>query len=155
MMTDMEEAEAKILQSLIEKRNDEECEINFKEATKKLAEGLLNQYQAQLEQVERKLDEVRSKQETLLDQMQIENIKLQDTFDDVKLDEMFQTIKVSQGKLILMKKEMASIHERTFKLKKRALRLQQIKQKEALNREQQREQEIRREQELIGKPVIS
>lgn len=26
-------------------------------------------------------------------------------------------IKVSQGKLILMKKEMASIHERTFRLK--------------------------------------
>lgn len=29
----------------------------------------------------------------------------------------FQTIKISQNKLILMKKEMASIHERTFKLK--------------------------------------
>lgn len=29
----------------------------------------------------------------------------------------FQTIKVSQGKLVLIKKEMASIHERTFKLK--------------------------------------
>ncbi|CAL7945596.1 unnamed protein product [Xylocopa violacea] len=155
MMTDMEEAEAKILQSQIEIRNDEECEIDFKEATKKLAEGLLNQYQAQSEQVKKKLDEVRNKQETLLDQMQIENIKLQDTFDDVKLDEMVQTIKVSQGKLILMKKKMASIRELTFKLKKRALRLQQIKQKEALNREQQREQEIRREQELIGKPVMS
>lgn len=40
-------------------------------------------------------------------------------------------------------------------MQKRALRLQQIIQKEALNREQQREQEIRREQELIGKPMIS
>lgn len=38
-------------------------------------------------------------------------------------------------------------------LQKRALRLQQIKQKEALNREQQREQELRREQELIGRPM--
>lgn len=36
-------------------------------------------------------------------------------------------------------------------LQKRALRLQQIKQKEALNKEQQREQELRREQELIGR----
>lgn len=155
MMTDMEETEAKELQSQIEKRNGEEDQMDFKEAAKKLAEGVLSQYQVQLEQVEKKLDEVRNKQETLLDQMQIENRKLQDSFEDVNLDEMFQTIKVSQGKLVLMKREMASIHERTFKLKKRALRLQQIKQKEALNREQQREQEIRREQELIGKPVIS
>lgn len=151
----MEEAEARELQSEIEKRNREENELDFKEAVKKLAEGFLNQYQVQWEQTEKKLDEVKNKQETLLNQMQIENKKFQDVFDDIKLNDMFQTIKISQNKLILMKKEMASIHERTFKLKKRALRLQQIIQKEALNREQQREQEIRREQELIGKPMIS
>ncbi|PBC29294.1 biogenesis of lysosome-related organelles complex 1 subunit 6 [Apis cerana] len=155
MMTDMEEAEARELQSEIEKRNREENELDFKEAVKKLAEGFLNQYQVQWEQTEKKLDEVKNKQETLLNQMQIENKKFQDVFDDIKLNDMFQTIKISQNKLILMKKEMASIHERTFKLKKRALRLQQIIQKEALNKEQQREQEIRREQELIGKPIIS
>ncbi|XP_003694355.1 biogenesis of lysosome-related organelles complex 1 subunit 6 [Apis florea] len=155
MMTDMEEAEARELQSEIEKRNREENELDFKEAVKKLAEGFLNQYQVQWEQTEKKLDEVKNKQETLLNQMQIENKKFQDVFDDIKLNDMFQTIKISQNKLILMKKEMASIHERTFKLKKRALRLQQIIQKEALNKEQQREQEIRREQELIGKPMIS
>ncbi|XP_006616754.1 biogenesis of lysosome-related organelles complex 1 subunit 6 [Apis dorsata] len=155
MMTDMEEAEARELQSEIEKRNREENELDFKEAVKKLAEGFLNQYQVQWEQTEKKLNEVKNKQETLLNQMQIENKKFQDVFDDIKLNDMFQTIKIGQNKLILMKKEMASIHERTFKLKKRALRLQQIIQKEALNREQQREQEIRREQELIGKPMIS
>ncbi|XP_043785988.1 biogenesis of lysosome-related organelles complex 1 subunit 6 [Apis laboriosa] len=155
MMTDMEEAEARKLQSEIEKHNREENELDFKEAVKKLAEGFLNQYQVQWEQTEKKLDEVKNKQETLLNQMQIENKKFQDVFDDIKLNDMFQTIKIGQNKLILMKKEMASIHERTFKLKKRALRLQQIIQKEALNREQQREQEIRREQELIGKPMIS
>lgn len=155
MMTDMEEAEARELQLQIEKRDSKEVEFDFKVAVKKLAEGFLNQYQEQWEQTEKKLDEVKNKQETLLDQMQTENKKLQDVFDDVKLNETFQMIKVSQGKLILMKKEMASIHERTLKLKKRASRLQQIIQKEALNREQQREQELRREQELIGKPVIS
>ncbi|OAD55706.1 Pallidin [Eufriesea mexicana] len=154
MMTDMEEAEAREFQSQIKKRNSEDDGMDFKDAVKKLAEGFLNQYQVQWEQTEKKLDEVRNKQETLLNQMQIENKKFQNVFDDVKLNEMFQTIKVSQSKLILMKKEMASIHERTFRLKKRALKLQQMIQKEALNREQQREQEIRREQELIGKPVL-
>lgn len=41
-----------------------------------------------------------------------------------------------------------------MKLQKRALRLQQMKQKEALTREHHREQESRREQDLIGKPSI-
>ncbi|XP_076627654.1 biogenesis of lysosomal organelles complex 1 subunit pallidin [Colletes latitarsis] len=155
MMTDIEEAEMKTIQLEIEKHESDKDVVDFSGATKKLAEGLLNIYQLPLEQVQKELDEATSKQEALLSQMQIENKKLQETFENVNLNEMFQTIKVYQGKLALMKKEMALIHERTFKLKKRALRLQQVKQKEALNKEQQREQEIRREQELIGKPVIS
>ncbi|XP_043508735.1 biogenesis of lysosome-related organelles complex 1 subunit 6-like isoform X2 [Frieseomelitta varia] len=155
MMTNMEEAEARELQSQIEKFYSEEDEIDFKVAIEKLTEGFLKQYQEQWEQSGKKLNEVKSKQEILLSQMQIENKKVQDVFNDVKLNEMFQMIKVSQGKLILMKKEMVSIHERTFRLKKRASKLQQIVQKEALNKEQQREQELRREQELIGKPAIS
>ncbi|KAK9302244.1 hypothetical protein QLX08_005687 [Tetragonisca angustula] len=155
MMTNMEETEARELQLQIEKHNKEEDEIDFKVAIKKLTEGFLKQYQEQWEQSGKKLNEVKSKQEILLSQMQIENKKVQDVFNDVKLNEMFQMIKVSQGKLILMKKEMVSIHERTFRLKKRASKLQQVVQKEALNKEQQREQELRREQELIGKPAIS
>ncbi|XP_015438129.1 PREDICTED: biogenesis of lysosome-related organelles complex 1 subunit 6-like, partial [Dufourea novaeangliae] len=89
-------------------------------------------------QVQKELNEVTGKQETLLCQMQVETKKLQESLEDIDLNETFQMIKVYQGKLTLMKKEMASIHERTFKLKKRALRLQQMKQKEALNKEQQR-----------------
>ncbi|CAK9833566.1 Biogenesis of lysosome-related organelles complex 1 subunit 6 [Anthophora retusa] len=155
MMTDIKEAEAKELQSQIEKYDSEEDEVELTDAASKLSEGLLNLYQDKFEHVKKKLDEVRVKQETLYDKIQIENKKLQETFDDVHLNEMFQTVKTSQGKLVTMKKEMISIHERTVKLRKRVLRLQQIEEKEILQREQQREQELRREQELIGKPVIS
>ncbi|XP_076234368.1 biogenesis of lysosomal organelles complex 1 subunit pallidin [Calliopsis andreniformis] len=154
MMTDIEETEVKKVQFQAEDNSDKD-EVNFSEAAKKLAEGFLNIYQLPLEQVQKELNEVTSKQEALLGQMQIENKKLQETFDNVKLNEMFQTIKLYQGKLTMMKKEMTAIHDRTFRLKKRALRLQQVKQKEALNREQQREQEIRREQELISKTVVN
>ncbi|XP_031829554.1 biogenesis of lysosomal organelles complex 1 subunit pallidin isoform X2 [Nomia melanderi] len=126
MMTDIEETEAKKVQSQIEKHDIEEDQQDFSEAAKKLAEGLLSIYQSPLEQVHRELNEITSKQETLFNQMQAENEKLQEIFDDVDLNEM-----------------------------KRALRLQQVKQKEALNREQQREQESQREQDLIGKPVVS
>ncbi|KZC11773.1 PREDICTED: biogenesis of lysosome-related organelles complex 1 subunit 6-like isoform X1 [Dufourea novaeangliae] len=155
MMTDMEETEVKHVQSQIERHDCEDDQVHYSEATKKLAIGLLNIYQLPSEQVQKELNEVTGKQETLLCQMQVETKKLQESLEDIDLNETFQMIKVYQGKLTLMKKEMASIHERTFKLKKRALRLQQMKQKEALNKEQQREQEIRREQELIGKPVVS
>ncbi|CAK9801572.1 Biogenesis of lysosome-related organelles complex 1 subunit 6 [Anthophora plagiata] len=155
MMTDIKEAEAKELQSQIEKYDSEEDEVELTEAASKLSKGLLNLYQDKFEHVKKKLDEVRVKQETLYDKIQIENKKLQETFDDVHINEMFQTVKTSHGKLVTMKKEMISIHERTVKLRKRVLRLQQIEEKEILHREQQREQELRREQELIGKPVIS
>ncbi|XP_076292784.1 biogenesis of lysosomal organelles complex 1 subunit pallidin [Lasioglossum baleicum] len=155
MMTDLEESEVKKVQSKIVTRDGDDEQQDFSEAAKKLAEGLLSIYKSPLEQVHKELTEVTGKQQALLNQMQGENKKLQETYEDVDLNKMFQTVKVYQGKLSIMKKEMASIHERTFKLKKRALRLQQMKQKEALNREQQREQEIRREQDLIGKPVIS
>ncbi|XP_076680049.1 biogenesis of lysosomal organelles complex 1 subunit pallidin isoform X3 [Andrena cerasifolii] len=117
MMTDIEEAEVKNVQLQIEKHDGDKDEVDFSEAAKKLAEGLLSIYQLPLEQVQTELNEVTSKQQALLGQMQIENEKLQETFDDVKLNEMFQTVKHYQGKLTFMKKEMTSIHERAFKLK--------------------------------------
>ncbi|KAL0106493.1 hypothetical protein PUN28_016300 [Cardiocondyla obscurior] len=87
--------------------------------------------------------------------MQLENKKIHETLEDIDLNDMFSTVKIYQGKLTVIRKEMINIHERTSKLKKRVLRLQQIKQKEAMNKEQQREQELRREQELIGRSTIN
>lgn len=151
MMTDIGEEAAVEVQPQIE-HNERESTVDFSNAMKNLADGLLAVYQAPLQQIKGELYELTTKQETLISQMEVENKKLSDTQEDVELNELFSTVKIYQGKLATIKKEMMTIHERSFKLKKRALRLQQIKQKEALNREQQREQEIRKEQELIGKP---
>ncbi|XP_035735989.1 biogenesis of lysosome-related organelles complex 1 subunit 6-like [Vespa mandarinia] len=152
MMVDIDEAEVTKVQS----QNDSvEDIVDFSKATEKLAHGILTIYQPSLEKVKENLNELTSKQEVLLNQIQNDNKKLQDVLEDADLNEMFATIKLYQGKLTTIKKEMVMVHDRTFKLKKRALRLQQIKQKEALGREQQREQELRREQELIGKPTTS
>lgn len=152
MMSDMGETEAAEIQLKTEKEVSEET-IYFSKAAGKLAEGLLSICQPPLEQVRKELFELTSKQEALLAQMQLENKKIHETFEDIDLNDMFAAVKVYQGKLALIRKEMINIHERTYKLKKRALRLQQIKQKEALNKEQQREQELRREQELIGRSI--
>ncbi|XP_070152167.1 biogenesis of lysosome-related organelles complex 1 subunit 6 [Polyergus mexicanus] len=150
MMRDMGETEAAEIQLKTEKEVSEET-IYFSKVAEKLAEGFLSICQPPLEQVRKELFELTSKQEALLAQMQLENKKIHETFEDIDLNDMFAAVKVYQGKLALIRKEMINIHERTYKLKKRALRLQQIKQKEALNKEQQREQELRREQELIGR----
>ncbi|XP_012152549.1 biogenesis of lysosomal organelles complex 1 subunit pallidin isoform X1 [Megachile rotundata] len=150
MMTDMEEVEVKKIQLQIDKHDTNEVEVNFSEVASKLVESLLNIEQLPLEQVQKEFTEITNKQETLLRQMQIENKKFHEICNKPKLIEMFQTIELYQGKLNLMRKEMISVHERIFKLKKRARMVKQIKQKVALNRERQREQEVRREQELIG-----
>jgi len=149
-MSDMGEVGSAEIQLRIEKEVSEDT-IDFSKAVEKLAEGLLSICQPPLEQVRKELFELTSKQEALLAQMQLENKKIHETIEDIDLNDMFAAVKVYQGKLALIRKEMINIHERTYKLKKRALRLQQIKQKEALNKEQQREQELRREQELIGR----
>lgn len=152
MMVDIDEAEVTKVQS----QNDSiENIVDFSKATEKLATGILSIYQPSLEKVKENLNELTNKQEVLLNQIQNDNKKFQDIIEDADLNDMFATIKLYQGKLTNIKKEMVTVHDRTYKLKKRALRLQQIKQKEALGREQQREQELRREQELIGKPTTS
>ncbi|KAL0106494.1 hypothetical protein PUN28_016300 [Cardiocondyla obscurior] len=154
-MTDVGEAGAAEVQLKSEKQEREVETVDFSGATEKLVEGLLSIYQPQLEQVKQELSELTSKQESLLARMQLENKKIHETLEDIDLNDMFSTVKIYQGKLTVIRKEMINIHERTSKLKKRVLRLQQIKQKEAMNKEQQREQELRREQELIGRSTIN
>lgn len=153
MMTDIDESEVTNFQSQTEQDSEDEgAAVDFSEASKKLAEGLLTIYQLPLEQVKKELNELTTKQDVLLTEMQAENTRLREALRNGEINDLYQTAKLYQGKLTSMKKEMTSIHERTFRLKKRALRLQQLKQREAYQREQQREQEIRREQDLIGKP---
>ncbi|KAF6128991.1 biogenesis of lysosomal organelles complex 1 subunit 6 [Phyllostomus discolor] len=65
----------------------------------------------------------------------------------------FTEAKHYHTKLVNIRKEMLMLHEKTSKLKKRALKLQQKRQKEELEREQQREKEFEREKQLTAKPA--
>ncbi|KAK0076607.1 hypothetical protein PV326_010651 [Microctonus aethiopoides] len=151
-MTDIGEAAAAEVQSNITSNEPEQL-VAMTNATDKLVQGILDVYQSPLQQMKDELQELLKKQESLVDKMQVENKQLAETAEDEQCMEMYSTIKIYNDKLTRIKKEMTSIHERTLKLKKRALRLQQIKQKEALAKEHKREEETRREQELIGKPL--
>ncbi|CAG5073141.1 Similar to BLOC1S6: Biogenesis of lysosome-related organelles complex 1 subunit 6 (Bos taurus) [Cotesia congregata] len=149
MMTDIGEAAAAKVQHNI---NEFDKVIKVSVDIDNLAQGLLDTYKPPLEQVGNELQEILNKQEILDNKMQVENQHLTATAEDDECAAMYITVQAYQEKLSRIKREMALIHERTTKLKKRAIYLQQVKQKQALAKEQKREEELRREQELIGKP---
>ncbi|XP_077477801.1 biogenesis of lysosome-related organelles complex 1 subunit 6 [Stigmatopora argus] len=124
-----------------------------KEAVYKLTEGLLSHYLPGLQNSKRTLQELTQNQLILLDTLDQEVTKFQECNALLDLNSLFTEAKVYHNKLVNIRKEMILVHERTTKLKKRALKLQQHKQKEALEREQQREKELERERQLIAKPA--
>uniref|UniRef100_A0A3B3VFN0 Biogenesis of lysosomal organelles complex-1, subunit 6, pallidin n=1 Tax=Poecilia latipinna TaxID=48699 RepID=A0A3B3VFN0_9TELE len=95
----------------------------------------------------------RQNQLILLDTLDQEITKFRECNTLLDLNSLFTEAKIYQNKLVNIRKEMIMLHEKTTKLKKRALKLQQQKQKELLEKEQQRERELERERQLIAKPA--
>lgn len=122
-------------------------------AVDKLTEGLLSHYLPDLQNSKRALQELTQNQLILLDTLDQEVTKFRECNMLLDLNSLFTEAKVYHNKLVNIRKEMIMLHERTTKLKKRALKLQQQKQKEALEKEQQREKELERERQLIAKPA--
>ncbi|XP_052265646.1 biogenesis of lysosome-related organelles complex 1 subunit 6-like isoform X2 [Dreissena polymorpha] len=99
------------------------------------------------------LNELLTNQEVLIETVQQENTKFQDTEALLRLKETMQQARVYHNKLISLKKEMTFLLDKSTKLKSRAVRLQQQRQREDLARAAQREKELEREQML--KPKIA
>ncbi|TNM90856.1 biogenesis of lysosome-related organelles complex 1 subunit 6 [Takifugu rubripes] len=124
-----------------------------KETVAKLTEGLLAHYLPDLQQSKGTLHELTQNQLILLDTLDQEVTKFREFNALLDLNSLFTEAKVYHNKLVNIRKEMITIHEKTTKLKKRALKLQHQKQKEFLEKEQQREKELERERQLIAKPA--
>ncbi|XP_030270145.1 biogenesis of lysosome-related organelles complex 1 subunit 6 [Sparus aurata] len=124
-----------------------------KKAVVKLTEGLLSHYLPDLQNSKRALQELTQNQLVLLDTLDQEVTKFRDCNTLLDLNSLFVEAKVYHNKLVNIRKEMIMLHEKTTKLKKRALKLQQQKQREELEKEQQREKEHERERQLIAKPA--
>uniref|UniRef100_A0A1A8KN13 Biogenesis of lysosome-related organelles complex 1 subunit 6 n=2 Tax=Nothobranchius kuhntae TaxID=321403 RepID=A0A1A8KN13_NOTKU len=124
-----------------------------KKVTDKLTEGFLSNYLPDLQNSKRALQELTQNQLILLDTLDQEVTKFRECNTLLDLNSLFTEAKVYQSKLVNIRKEMIMLHEKTTKLKKRALKLQQQKQKEVLEKEQQREKELERERQLIAKPA--
>ncbi|XP_029987005.1 biogenesis of lysosome-related organelles complex 1 subunit 6 isoform X2 [Sphaeramia orbicularis] len=124
-----------------------------KKAVDKLTEGLLSHYLPDLQNSKRALQELTQNQLILLDTLDQEVTKFRECNTLLDLNSLFTEAKFYHNKLVSIRKEMILLHEKTTKLKKRALKLQQQKQKEVLEKEQQREKELERERQLIAKPA--
>ncbi|CAJ1049351.1 biogenesis of lysosome-related organelles complex 1 subunit 6 [Xyrichtys novacula] len=137
----------------VESSPPEENVFVDKKAVDKLTEGLLSHYLPDLQNSKRALQELTQNQLVLLDTLDQEVTKFRECNALLDLNSLFTEAKVYHNKLVNIRKEMIMLHEKTTKLKKRALKLQQQKQKEALEKEQQREKELERERQLIAKPA--
>ncbi|CAL1271721.1 unnamed protein product [Larinioides sclopetarius] len=117
----------------------------------KLSTGVLSLYVEDMKKSSSSLAELTRNQNIVIETLEQENARVSDGLTAYPLDEMFSRIKLYHQKVLLLKKDMLTIHERTSKLKKRAMKLQQQKQKEALQKELQRDREIERDKQLAPK----
>ncbi|XP_023240328.1 biogenesis of lysosome-related organelles complex 1 subunit 6 isoform X2 [Centruroides vittatus] len=146
------------LPEVINKSDKEKLDLNSKDeisldkdAINKLSSGLLSIYVDNLQNTASNLTELTRNQSILIETIQQENTRFTECTNLYHLDDLFARAKHYHLKLQNIKKEMSVLHERTNKLKKRALKLQQQKQKEALQREQQKERLLEYEKQLIPK----
>ncbi|CAH1775182.1 unnamed protein product [Owenia fusiformis] len=115
--------------------------------------GCLSHFLPDVQKAKSILHELTENQRTLLLSITQENKRCQDCDSMTELTVIMAKCKQYHSKLINIKKDMLMLIEKSIKLKKRSIRLQQQKQKDALQREHQREKELERERQLIAKPA--
>lgn len=124
----------------------------YASATEKLSNGFLKSYQPPLEEIHIQLKELKLKQNSLILQIHDENLSLAELQYSTELQDIFKRMALYHNKLINIKKDMKQLHERSTRLKKRALKLQQVQEKQ----QQDKLQRIKKEEELIEqKPSTS
>nr|XP_033776532.1 biogenesis of lysosome-related organelles complex 1 subunit 6 [Geotrypetes seraphini] len=122
-------------------------------AVEQLTKGLMSHYLPDLQHSKLALQELTQNQLVLLETLDQEISKFKECNSILDINALFSEAKCYRNKLVNIRKEMLMLHEKTSKLKKRALKLQQKREKEDLEREQQREKELEREKQLTAKPA--
>ncbi|XP_064596256.1 biogenesis of lysosome-related organelles complex 1 subunit 6-like [Liolophura sinensis] len=118
-----------------------------------MTQGFLAKFMPDLQDSKAMLDELMRNQRVLLDTVQQENSKFDECQSFRDLEETMKQARLYHGKLLSIKKEMNSLHEKSARLKKRSVKLQQQKQKMELQRAHQRDKLAERERMLVAKPA--
>ena len=122
-------------------------------AVKQMSQGVLAQLKPEIDYAQARLDELIRNQTVLSDATQQEITQLSEYALVTELNGMFQTVKTYHGKLLNIKKEMKTLQDRVEKSKAKALRLQIQKQKEELFAAQQKELQLKHEQNIMARPA--
>ena len=101
------------------------------------------------------LEKLNSKQEVLAVRVHHEGEKLREERARHKVEQMLSITNIYRAKLVKIREDMQALTERSGRLRLRAARLQDEKQRESMERENRREKERLRERELIARPVNS
>ncbi|XP_047502403.1 biogenesis of lysosome-related organelles complex 1 subunit 6-like [Penaeus chinensis] len=115
--------------------------------------AVICEHQNKLKPIEAKLKELLQHQQVLAEGLHGENDRFKEVEATFNLPALFAEVSIYSQKLIRLKAEMNSISERTTRIKRRAIRLQQQQQQKALNQEQARAEQAEREKHLIAKPA--
>uniref|UniRef100_A0A1B6KNV7 Biogenesis of lysosome-related organelles complex 1 subunit 6 n=1 Tax=Graphocephala atropunctata TaxID=36148 RepID=A0A1B6KNV7_9HEMI len=129
----------------------EEVEPEFKDFVEKATAGILHEFENDSKRQKARMNEFLSKQTQLLNTVHSELIKF-GAIDSLQLEDMFYLLKSCQARLLIIKDRMRKASTKIAKLKARSLKIQQTKQKEALERELRREAQLTLEQEMVKTP---
>ena len=119
------------------------------------SEAVLDHYGVTFTCLGSSLDKLNSKQEILAVRVHQEGEKLAEEQAKHKVDQMVSITNIYRAKLVKIREEMEALTERSGRLRLRAARLQDEKQRESMERENRREKDRLRERELIARPVNS
>lgn len=125
------------------------------ETIRTLSNAFIEAFQPHFEHSRESLHELIRNQELLLDTVQQENRKYEENHMLEDVNETMKKARLYQSKLVNIRKEMVHLHERVGKLKKRALKLQNQRMKENLQREQQKEREYEEDRLLRARPAAN
>ncbi|KAL3884368.1 hypothetical protein ACJMK2_024514 [Sinanodonta woodiana] len=116
-----------------------------------MAHGMMEMFLPNLQKSKSLLNEVLQGQAISLETVQQENAKFADTDAVKEITATMEETKRYYAKLVALKKEMQFLTEKSEKLKRQAVKLQQQKQREEIQLAQQREREMERERMLEAK----
>nr|CAB3262651.1 uncharacterized protein LOC100181388 [Phallusia mammillata] len=119
------------------------------DASEHLSQQFFTQFAPKLKQAVGKLDDVIQNQSVLTESLKHEHERIKEAnVNEVQI--AMTLVNHYRGKLIKIQKDMTSIKESSEKLRREASRLQQVKQREQLKLDEQREKEIAEDQQLVA-----
>ncbi|KAK3596254.1 hypothetical protein CHS0354_034499 [Potamilus streckersoni] len=116
-----------------------------------MAHGVMEMFLPNLQKSKSQLNEVLKVQAISLETVQQENAKFGDTDTVKEITATMEEAKRYYTKLVALKKEMQSLADKSEKLKRQAVKLQQQKQRAEIQLAQQQKRKMERERRLQAK----